>query len=229
MRRVSPFAARDRLVLRYAPMNARAHLAPLLLLPRPTLAAWTLSALAHVAVLAGPALIPFESARPGAFREMEVAFVSAGTAPTAVRTRHRVPLPAVPTTANGAPSIPVPNPETTDAAGGDHDEPLVESRYDVAALNNPKPPYPLAARRLGIEGRVVLRVHVLADGRCDDVQLARSSGSALLDESALSTVRRWRFLPATRGGTPVAASVNVPISFRLDQMSSNPALAAARR
>ena len=74
-----------------------------------------------------------------------------------------------------------------------HDEPLVESRYDVAALNNPKPPYPLAARRQGAEGRVVLRAQVLEDGRCTEVHIVRGSGHALLDESALATVRRWRF------------------------------------
>lgn len=206
-------------------MNAPAFALPLLQLPRPTLAAWALSAAVHIAVLAAPALMPFESAQPGAFREMEVAFVAAGTAPTVTKQRHSTA--AIPAAAT--PSVPAESPETTEAAGSERDEPLVESRYDVAALNNPKPPYPLAARRLGVEGRVVLSVHVLADGRCDDVRLARSSGSALLDDSALMTVRRWRFLPATRAGTPVAALVDVPISFRLDQTHSNAALAIAPR
>ena len=204
-------------------MNAPAFALPLLQLPRPTLVAWALSAAVHIAVVAAPALMPFESARPGAFREMEVAFVSAGSAPAAAKQRRSTVVP----TSTATPGVPLANPETTEAAGGERDEPLVESRYDVAALNNPKPPYPLAARRLGIEGRVVLRVHVLADGRCADVQLVRSSGSAVLDDSALTTVRRWRFLPATRAGTPVAASVDVPISFRLDQAHSA-ALAVAR-
>lgn len=205
-------------------MNAPAFALPLLQLPRPTLAAWALSAAVHVAVLAAPAMMPFELARPGAFREMEVAFVAAGTAPTVNKQRHSTATMA----ASATPSVPAESPETTEAAGSERDEPLVESRYDVAALNNPKPPYPLAARRLGVEGRVVLRVHVLADGRSAEVRIVRSSGHALLDESALSTVRRWRFVPATRAGTPVAASVDVPISFRLDQTHNSAALAVAR-
>lgn len=205
-------------------MNAPAFALPLLQLPRPTLAAWALSAAVHVAVLAAPAMMPFELARPGAFREMEVAFVAAGTAPSV--TKQRRSTTAIP--ASATPGVPAESPETTEAAGSERDEPLVESRYDVAALNNPKPPYPLAARRLGVEGRVVLRVHVLADGRCAEVRIVRSSGHALLDESALSTVRRWRFVPATRAGTPVAASVDVPISFRLDQTHNSAALAVAR-
>jgi protein TonB len=95
------------------------------------------------------------------------------------------------------------------------DSPRVEARVDVAALNNPKPPYPLAARRLGLEGRVLLAARVTADGACAEVRLKQSSGHALLDASALESVRRWRFLPARHGDSPVESWVEVPVSFRL--------------
>ena len=81
---------------------------------------------------------------------------------------------------------------------------------------NPPPPYPRAARRLGVEGRVVLRVEVLADGRCGEIALSQSSGHAVLDAAALEVVKGWRFVPATRAGQAVAAWVEIPISFRLD-------------
>jgi protein TonB len=96
------------------------------------------------------------------------------------------------------------------------DNAVAEARYDVAALNNPKPPYPLAARRRGLEGRVVLSARVRTDGGCDDVQLKQSSGHAALDAAALGTVRKWRFVPARRGGAAVEARVEVPIVFKLD-------------
>lgn len=197
---------------------------PVLRLPRPTLTAWVLSALAHVPLLTGIGTLPFSTAQPGAFREMEVTLSMSDAMPAT--TRRPAPA-AVMTTAAVSPA---PNSSSMagNAGGEQLDEPLVESRYDVAALNNPKPPYPLAARRQGAEGRVVLRARVLEDGRCAEVRIVRSSGYALLDESALATVRRWRFVPATRAGTPVAASVDVPISFRLDQMHSSAALAVAR-
>jgi protein TonB len=87
----------------------------------------------------------------------------------------------------------------------------------VAYGSNPLPPYPLAARRLGHEGVVLLEVLVAADGRAAEVSVARSSGHATLDESARETVRsRWRFLPARRDGQPVPSRVEVPIRFRLD-------------
>jgi periplasmic protein TonB len=215
-------------------MSTIESILPVLRRPHPTLTAWVLSALAHVMLLAVAGALPFSTAQPGAFREMEVTltiqaplmaqWTLSDTAPTAARSR----APAAFMTTATSSHTPTASSVAENTGGEQHDEPLVESRYDVAALNNPKPSYPLAARRQGAEGRVVLRAQVLEDGRCAAVRIVHSSGHALLDESALSTVRRWRFVPATRAGTPVAASVDVPISFRLDQTHSSAALAVAR-
>jgi len=90
-------------------------------------------------------------------------------------------------------------------------------RFDAGYLDNPKPPYPIVSRRMGEQGRVVLRVHVTPAGAAGEVQLATSSGSPRLDESALSTVRRWKFVPARRGAEPVPAWVLVPIAFTLKE------------
>lgn len=61
------------------------------------------------------------------------------------------------------------------------------------------------ARRLGEQGEVGLDVRVGIDGRVQEVRLTRSSGSSLLDQTAIDTVRQWRFRPATVDGNPVAA------------------------
>ena len=88
----------------------------------------------------------------------------------------------------------------------------------VAYGSNPLPPYPLVARRLGKEGVVLLDVLVAPDGHAADVRIARSSGFAALDDSALTTVRdHWRFIPARHDGEPVASRVTVPIRFRLEE------------
>jgi len=97
------------------------------------------------------------------------------------------------------------------------DEPVQAVRFDAAYLRNPAPPYPVASRRAGEAGRVLLSVRVSAAGLAEAVSVMRSSGYPRLDESALSTVRRWRFVPANRGGQAVAASVIVPINFKLEQ------------
>ena len=86
--------------------------------------------------------------------------------------------------------------------------------HDAAYLNNPKPRYPLFARRSGIEGTVYLRVLVSRDGRPLQVNVERSSGSA-----ALEAVRGYKFVPARQGQEPVEQSVTVPVVFRLDNAS----------
>lgn len=90
-------------------------------------------------------------------------------------------------------------------------------RFDADYLDNPKPVYPALSRRIGEEGKVVLRVHVLPDGRADDIQLHAASGSPRLDQAALDAVRRWRFVPARQGAQAVAAWVQVPIVFTLKE------------
>jgi protein TonB len=83
-------------------------------------------------------------------------------------------------------------------------------------LENPPPAYPGVSRRLGEQGRVILRVLVNAGGGADEVQVRESSGHVRLDNAARDTVRRWRFVPARRGDAPVPAWVLIPISFRLE-------------
>ena len=102
---------------------------------------------------------------------------------------------------------------TGDGSGGDGSDGLARPAYG----SNPKPPYPLAARRLGIEGVVMLDVLVRPDGSPAEVRVHSSSGSPLLDDSAVETVRsHWRFIPARRGSTPVESRVSFPIRFKLD-------------
>jgi periplasmic protein TonB len=83
---------------------------------------------------------------------------------------------------------------------------------------NPKPVYPLLARRMGAQGVVLLRVRVQQDGSVAAVELVRSSGFALLDEAATRTVRdSWRFIPARLDGVAVESWVEIPIQFVLAQ------------
>jgi protein TonB len=78
-----------------------------------------------------------------------------------------------------------------------------------------QPGYPATARRLGIQGTTMLRVHVLIDGRVGDVVVQETAGHPDLDQAAADAVRRWRFDPARRGNDPVAMWVLLPVEFRL--------------
>jgi protein TonB len=95
-------------------------------------------------------------------------------------------------------------------------EKFTEANYRAKYGFNPKPEYPRIARSRGWEGKVLLKVQVSADGVSEQVSVQHSSGHDSLDEAAVAAVEKWRFIPAKRGGTPVASSVIVPIIFRLD-------------
>jgi periplasmic protein TonB len=80
---------------------------------------------------------------------------------------------------------------------------------------NPAPEYPAVARRRGYEGTVVLEVLVNSYGKVADLRLFRSSGHAVLDRTALSSVKAWVFDPARKGQEAVEMWVKIPVCFRL--------------
>jgi protein TonB len=84
-------------------------------------------------------------------------------------------------------------------------------------MESDRPPaYPEIARRRGEQGRVLLRVNVSAEGQPIEVDVAQTSGYPALDQAAQSAVRRWKFIPAMRAGTPITAMADVPVRFRLE-------------
>ncbi len=93
--------------------------------------------------------------------------------------------------------------------------PIVPPNFSAGYLDNPAPAYPPLARRMGEEGRVMLRVYVEASGLPSKVEIRTSSGSERLDQAAMEAVKRWKFVPAKQGDTAVPAYVVVPISFSL--------------
>lgn len=84
---------------------------------------------------------------------------------------------------------------------------------ELAAVDTPKPDYPLALACAGISGTTVLVVTIGIEGKPTDVQLSQSSGDERLDKSALERVPSWRFNPATSNGKPYAKTIQVPVSF----------------
>ncbi len=101
---------------------------------------------------------------------------------------------------------------TAPGGGGEVVGPIFDADY----LNNPVPPYPPAARKLKLQGTVVVRVLVNPLGKAEIVQVEKSSGVSILDGAALKAVKQWFFVPAREGNNPVSAWVDVPIRFRLN-------------
>lgn len=121
-----------------------------------------------------------------------------------------------------APVVPLPSevgPSTNQAAlphsGGVAAAPTADADYKAAYLQNPKPPYPPLAFKARVEGKVTLIAQVLPDGRAGQVRILESSGNEMLDQSALTTVKQWKFTPARKDGVIVTQAVRIPITFSL--------------
>ena len=87
---------------------------------------------------------------------------------------------------------------------------------DADYLQNPAPPYPPLSKRLGEQGKVLVRVLIGVDGTAQKADIKQSSGFERLDQSALSTVLHWRYVPGKRARVPEAMWFNVPINFVLE-------------
>ncbi|MBX3724565.1 MAG: energy transducer TonB [Xanthomonadales bacterium] len=85
----------------------------------------------------------------------------------------------------------------------------------VTVVRTRQPHYSVVARNRGMQGEAVLRVLVGDDGQVRTIEVLSSSGHRELDQAALLAVRAWRFSAAIEQGRPVAAWVQVPVSFRL--------------
>jgi len=127
--------------------------------------------------------------------------------------------PSIDASATGAPH---------ERATGGSGSPTVASRTPDASAGGPivraarprggyqvRPVYPEAARRAGLQGTTLLRIHIQVDGRVSDVAVARSAGHQSLDEAAAEAVRRWRFEPALNAAGPVSMWAVVPVEFRI--------------
>jgi TonB family protein len=82
-----------------------------------------------------------------------------------------------------------------------------------ASGNNMQPAYPATALPTRESGAVVLSALVKADGTVKTVTLRQSSGYADLDTVAANAVNGWKFVPATKDGTPVDGWTSIQIVF----------------
>lgn len=87
---------------------------------------------------------------------------------------------------------------------------------DADYLQNPKPVYPAMSRRLGEQGKTVVRVTIGVDGLPKRATVRTSSGYERLDEAAVAAVMRWRFVPGKRNGIVEEMDFSVPINWVLN-------------
>jgi TonB family protein len=90
---------------------------------------------------------------------------------------------------------------------------LSASAAESGLTHRVEPEYPEEARLQGIQGAVVLEVHIRADGSVE--QLKVLSGEAVLADAAMTAVRQWRFKPRQVNGQPAEMQTTITLNFRL--------------
>ena len=86
---------------------------------------------------------------------------------------------------------------------------------DAQYLNNPTPAYPALSKRLGEQGKVMIRTFIGVDGTAQQAQIKTSSGFDRLDQAALATALKWRYTPGKRAGVAEAMWFDVPFNWVL--------------
>lgn len=74
--------------------------------------------------------------------------------------------------------------------------------------------YPAMALRMGLEGDVILKIEVDAEGKVTKAEITKSAGMGF-DDEALKAVRQSRFEPAHKDGKNVPAEFTYIYRFRL--------------
>lgn len=87
---------------------------------------------------------------------------------------------------------------------------------DAAYLQNPSPTYPAISRRLGEQGKVLVRVLIGTNGLPERAEVKRSSGFERLDRAATDYVMKCRYVPGKVNGVVQAMWYEAPVNFVLE-------------
>jgi protein TonB len=105
---------------------------------------------------------------------------------------------------------------------------LADVRYYTAreldvqpfALRRPQPAYPARAEEQEVAGRVLVRLHLEADGSVSKTEVVSVTPGGVYGEmfrkATLESLKDARFKPAQRDGQPVRAVVEIPVVFEPD-------------
>ncbi len=84
-------------------------------------------------------------------------------------------------------------------------------------IHAPAPVYPHQAKSRGVQGEVLVRIVIDAEGRVISAKLASQKNAEEFGQVTLDAVKNWRFKPGQKGTQTVHCEVEVPVVFRLSK------------
>lgn len=121
------------------------------------------------------------------------------------------PLPPLPSPGAGtgtSPPLPLDPPKP--------DPIMVGAQPDPRFARDFQPDYPGQLVRMGVEGKVTVKVLVGTDGRVKAVQQVFADDPAFFRATEQQALRRWRFKPATRDGVAIESWREMTVRFRME-------------
>ncbi|MBU2455203.1 MAG: energy transducer TonB, partial [Proteobacteria bacterium] len=104
------------------------------------------------------------------------------------------------------------------------DLPVLKNQYAMGELDSPliplvkiPPIYPVRASRRGIEGFVTVEFIVTQKGLVQEIKIIEAEPETIFNKSVIQCVSKWKFLPGTVQGMPVATQAITTIRFELEQ------------
>lgn len=93
----------------------------------------------------------------------------------------------------------------------------------ATAIITPPPKYPAGAAAAHVDGRVILKLLVGADGTVRDVVVEKAEPAGVFDAATVAAARAWKFTPAMKDGRAVEGWVRVPVDFKAPKAEAPPA------
>ncbi len=85
----------------------------------------------------------------------------------------------------------------------------------IEYIQEPRPEYPSSSKRMGEEGKVIMRVLINEKGRAERIEIQKTSGYSRLDDAAKRAMLRALFKPYMENGKIIPVYAIVPINFQL--------------
>lgn len=81
----------------------------------------------------------------------------------------------------------------------------------LEVIRSPQPDYPLEAATKGLQGKVVIRLHISETGDVASTEII--SGDPVLAKAAENGMKQWKFKPFIKDGKPVRISKDIPYEY----------------
>jgi protein TonB len=120
------------------------------------------------------------------------------------------------TSSAASPPVDSASPALPSSAGGSSSGELKSVSISQAQCSVPEPFYPSLARRMGEEGKTMVRLFINESGAVEKVSLSQSSGIQRLDQAALDAAMKVRCRSFVESGKAIKVTAIQPYIFRLE-------------